>query len=60
MALADNAFNYHLHGAGGFHALAALVGRSDCFEFSYSRLEEAAELFAGLAYARVDVPSAAD
>lgn len=52
MALADNAFNYHLHGAGGFHTLATLVGRSECFEFSYSRLDEAAALFAGLADSR--------
>ena len=52
MALADNAFNYHLHGAAGFHALAALVGRCQCFEFSYSRLEEATELFVGLADAQ--------
>ena len=49
MALADNAFNYNVHGAGGFHAMAALVARSDCFEFSYSRLEEAVRLFAELA-----------
>jgi HprK-related kinase A len=52
MALADNAFNYHLHGARGFHTLADLVGRSECFEFSYSRLEEATALFAALADAR--------
>jgi HprK-related kinase A len=49
MALADNAFNYHVHGASGFHTMAALVGRSDCFEFSYSRLEEAVDLFAQIA-----------
>jgi HprK-related kinase A len=49
MALADNSFNYHVHGAGGFQTLTALVGRSDCFNFSYSRLEEAVELFARLA-----------
>jgi hypothetical protein len=29
--------------------MAALVGRSECFEFSYSRLEEATSLFAQLA-----------
>lgn len=60
LALADNAFNYHLHGAGGFHTLAALVGGSECFEFSYSRLEEAAALFAGLADAHGHVLSGAD
>jgi HprK-related kinase A len=49
MALADNAFNYNVHGANGFHTLTNLVGRSDCFEFSYSRLDEAVALFAQLA-----------
>jgi HprK-related kinase A len=57
VALADNAFNYHLHGVGGFHTLAALVGRSECFEFTYSRLEEAATLFAQLADARPSAQS---
>lgn len=63
MALAGNAFNYHLHGASGFHTLAALVGSSECFEFSYSQLDEAAALFAELAdahpEARANVPSGA-
>ena len=49
MALVDNSFNYQIHGAGGFHTMAALVDRSECFEFSYSRLEEAVELFAEIA-----------
>ena len=49
LALANNSFNYHVHGASGFHAMAGLVERSECFEFSYSRLEEAANLFARLA-----------
>jgi HprK-related kinase A len=49
MALVENAFNYQVHGAAGFHAVAGLVSRSACYEFSYSRLEEAVELFAELA-----------
>jgi len=48
MRLADNAFNYSLHGAAGFEALAQMVDRSLCFEFSYGDLEEAAALFAEL------------
>lgn len=57
MALADNAFNYHLHGAAGFRALAGLVRDSECFEFSYSRLDEATALFGSLADARADTPA---
>jgi HprK-related kinase A len=49
MQLVDNAFNYHLHGSQGFDVLTALVDRCDCYRFTYSRLEEASALFAGLA-----------
>lgn len=49
MQLVDNAFNYHVHGAQGFKILAALIDRSDCYRFTYSRLEEAATVFASLA-----------
>ena len=54
MAMVDNAFNYHVHGVSGFRTLTSLVERSDCFEFSYSKLEEASGLFAQLAEARND------
>lgn len=60
LALAGNAFNYHVHGVGGFHAMTALVERSDCYEFSYSRLEEATALFARLADAPQNAPTAVD
>lgn len=56
MALVDNAFNYQVHGLNGFRAMTALVDRSDCFEFSYSRLEEAVELFADIADRRTGPP----
>jgi len=49
MQLADNAFNYTLHGRNGFETLAGLVDRADCFEFSYARLDEAIAVFAQLA-----------
>lgn len=49
MQLVDNAFNYHLHGGRGFEVLTALVDRCHCYRFTYSRLDEAAALFAGLA-----------
>jgi HprK-related kinase A len=41
MQLASNAFNYHIHGAAGFDALAGFVDASDCYDFSYSDLAEA-------------------
>ncbi|MGH8252433.1 MAG: HprK-related kinase A [Steroidobacteraceae bacterium] len=49
MQLVDNAFNYNVHGRRGFSALAALIDRVDCREFSYSRLADAATLFERLA-----------
>ena len=41
MHLADNAFNYDVHGRPGFELLAQVVASSDCFEFRYSTLEDA-------------------
>ena len=52
MQLADNAFNYSLHGRRGFRVLAKLIDQCDCYEFSYSRLAEARPIFDGLANAR--------
>ena len=46
MHMANNAFNYSLHGAAGFQALARLVDRSVCREFTYGDLDEATALFA--------------
>lgn len=46
MHMANNAFNYSLHGAAGFHALSRLVDGSVCYEFTYGDLEEAVALFA--------------
>ncbi len=47
--LVENAFNYDIFGEEGFDMLGGLADRSACFSFEYSRLEEAIELFAGLA-----------
>jgi HprK-related kinase A len=49
MALVDNAFNYNVHGRSGFSALAGLIDRSECHEFSYSSLPEAVTVFDQLA-----------
>ena len=49
MRLIDCAFNFNIHRHAGFAALCQLVDQSDCYEFSYSRLDEAVQLFAQLA-----------
>jgi len=45
MHLADNAFNYDVHGRRGFELLAQVIDKSDCFEFRYSVLDEAVAIF---------------
>lgn len=49
MQLADNAFNYHLHGRRGFETLGRLIDACACYEFTYSRLDDAEAVFARLA-----------
>ncbi|MBU6256984.1 MAG: HprK-related kinase A [Burkholderiales bacterium] len=43
--LARNAFNSGVTGRAGFHALADLVDDCDCYDFSYSRLDDAVAVF---------------
>lgn len=50
MQIAENCFNLNVHGRTGFEALADLVGRCDCYDFSYGRLDEAIEMFSRLPY----------
>lgn len=49
MQLADNAFNYTVHGRRGFELLADVVQASECYEFVYSDLEGATAIFDELA-----------
>ena len=49
MTLVDNAFNYNVHGRGGFATFADVIDRSQCHEFSYSSLPEAVAIFDQLA-----------
>lgn len=42
---AQNAFNYSILGELGFRTVARLVDQCDCYDFSYSRLEDALEVF---------------
>jgi HprK-related kinase A len=45
MHLADQAFNYHVHGRRGFELLAQVIAGSACFEFQYGTLEHAVTAF---------------
>jgi len=49
MFLAQNAFNYSHLGADGFRVGTSLIERVDCYDFQYSRLEEAVAAFERLA-----------
>lgn len=47
--LAENAFNYSTLGEAGFDVVGRLVDRCDCYDFTYSRLEDALEVFEWIA-----------
>lgn len=49
MQLADNAFNYNVHGQRGFETVADLISSSGCYEFTYGNLHEAVSVFETLA-----------
>jgi len=48
MRMVENAFNYSLLGPQGFQTMANLIDACDCYEFTYSNLDEAVAVFAGL------------
>ena len=48
MRVAENAFNYSALGTLGFETLAGVIDRSLCFEFHYSDLDDAVDIFASL------------
>lgn len=45
MGLAEQSFNYDIHGQAGFQALGRMIGAVDCYRFEYSRLDEALACF---------------
>jgi len=49
MHLADNAFNYDVHGRRGFELLAQVIASVDCFEFQYGALKDAVAVFDAMA-----------
>jgi HprK-related kinase A len=48
MNLASNAFNYSLLGAAGFDAMAGLIDTTMSYDFSYSALDDAVDMFSRL------------
>ncbi len=51
---AENAFNYSTLGETGFDVVSRLVDQCDCFDFTYSRLEDALEVFDWMSSASTD------
>lgn len=49
LELGRNAFNYNVLGLAGFELLSRLVDDCDCYDFSYSRLDDAVRVFEELA-----------
>lgn len=49
MEIAHNAMNYSLHGAAGFELLADIFAAGGCYRFTYGKLDDAIDSFAGLA-----------
>lgn len=49
LLMAEQSFNYDIHGARGFDALGALIARCQCLQFEYSALDDAAAIFGQLA-----------
>lgn len=49
MLVAEQCFNFDIHGRPGFHALSELIDTSHCYNFVYSRLDEAVQTFNELA-----------
>ena len=43
--LIENCFNYHVLGEEGFNMITGLVDTCECLEFSYSRLDDALQIF---------------
>lgn len=49
LTIAEQSFNYDIHGLRGFEAVKALIDRTACMRFNYSRLDDAVRVFDNLA-----------
>lgn len=56
VTLAEQSFNFDLHGVDGFEALCGIVAGARCARFSYSSLDEAISVFDDLAGSFVEYP----
>jgi HprK-related kinase A len=45
MLLAQESFNYDVHGLQGFKALSTLLDQCECYKFTYSKLDDAEKVF---------------
>lgn len=53
MLLAEQSFNYDTQGQNGFDAVTALVDRTQCYQFTYSSLDDAQRVFDNLLQGQV-------
>lgn len=53
MLIAEQSFNYDIHGSRGFDAVGALIDQSQCYQLAYSRLEDAERVFDNLLVGRI-------
>lgn len=52
MLIAEQSFNYDIQGQRGFDAVRALIDSAQCYQFTYSRLDEAQQVFDNLLIGR--------
>lgn len=48
MGLAEQGFNYSVHGEAGFNILTKTIDACDCYDLTYSKLDEAIDAFSRL------------
>jgi HprK-related kinase A len=53
MLIAEQSFNYDIHGYRGFEAVGHLIDQSQCYQFTYSRLDDAERVFDDLQAERI-------
>lgn len=53
MLIAEQSFNYDIQGQRGFDAVRALIDSTQCYQFTYSRLDEAQQVFDNLLIGRI-------
>ena len=53
MLLAEQSFNYDIQGQSGFDAVTALIDSTQCYQFTYSSLDDAHQVFNNLLQGQV-------